>query len=47
MFEIRALRTDSRGIVLPGLHDEVALLAVGAQQRQPSEAGAVPPHLHK
>jgi len=31
--------------VLPGLHDEVAGAAVGAQKRQPPHAGAVPPHL--
>lgn len=31
--------------MLPGLHDEVADAAVGAQKRQPPHAGAVPPHL--
>lgn len=31
--------------MLPGLHDEVAGAAVGAQKRQPPHAGAVPPHL--
>lgn len=38
--------TDCGGVVLPRLHDEVALLAVRTQQRKPPEAGAMPPHLN-
>ena len=43
----RPVLTDCRRVVLSGLHNEVALLAVRAQQRQPPEAGAVPPHLRQ